>query len=259
MIISSGNQQIRNIMQLQRAGRVRRKQRVFVAEGPRMVSEAPKEWVERLYVSESYRERAGEPSGYPCRAEIVSDAVFGAVSDTCTPQGILALLRMPEYRLEDLLGHRGKPLLLILDTIQDPGNLGMMLRTGEGAGVSGVLMNRATADIFSPKAIRATMGSIYRVPFVVTEDLEGGIRWLKGQGIVFYAACLEGERHYDEADYSGGCGFLIGNEGNGLAREVASLADFPIRIPMAGQVESLNAAMAAGILMYEAARQRRRI
>lgn len=145
-------------------------------------------------------------------------------------------------------------LLLVLDTVQDPGNLGTMLRTGEGAGISGVLMNRTTADIFSPKVIRSTMGSIYRVPFVIAEDLPGDIRQLKQRGISFYAAHLKGQKSYDAVDYSGGSGFMIGNEGNGLSDEIAKLADLYIRIPMAGQVESLNAAMAAGLLMYEAAR-----
>lgn len=270
MIVSSSNQQIKRIQQLQKTSKARHKQQVFIVEGPRMVFEAPKGWIERIYVSESFQiqqhERLAE-----YEYEVVSDPVFKSISDTQTPQGILAVVRMPEYSISDLIKPRqrcvlesekheekevGKPLLLVLDTVQDPGNLGTMLRTGEGAGISGVLMNRTTADIFSPKVIRSTMGSIYRVPFVVTENLPGDIQWLKQQGISFYAAHLEGKRPYDAVDYSGGSAFLIGNEGNGLSREIAELADTYIRIPMAGQVESLNAAMAAGLLMYRAARGR---
>lgn len=295
MITSSSNQQIRRIQQLQKTSKTRHKQRVFVVEGPRMVFEAPKDWIEKIFVSESFltgvrkgilqngQEGPGDGmerwrkflAGY--EYEEVSDMVFRLISDTQTPQGILAVVRMPEYSCSDLLrprqrcaaessmqtppGHgpdqsKGNPLLLVLDTIQDPGNLGTMLRTGEGAGISGVLMNRTTADVFSPKVTRSTMGSIYRVPFVITGDLSDDIRWLKEHGISFYAAHLEGTQAYDQEDYSGGCGFMIGNEGNGLSDEIAGMADTYIRIPMAGQVESLNAAMAAGLLMYQAARGR---
>lgn len=276
MITSSSNQQIKRIQQLQKTVKSRRQQGAFVVEGPRMVFEAPKDWLEGIYISESFQAEARWQEALSVlEYEVVSDSVFRAVSDTRTPQGILALVRMPEYGLEELMSPRKKcilhterqgtgsgpetaaPLLLVLDRVQDPGNLGTMVRTGEGAGISGILMNRTTADIFSPKVIRSTMGSIYRVPFRITEDLPADIRWLKQQGIRFYGAHLEGTRSYDETDYSEGCAFLIGNEGGGLSPEIAKLADTYIRIPMAGQVESLNAAMAAGLLMYEAARQKR--
>lgn len=271
MITSSSNQQVKRIQQLQKTSKARHKQQAFVVEGPRMVFEAPGEWVEIIYVSERFQ---AEPRWQEQLAgleyEVVSDSVFQAVSGTRTPQGILAVVRMPHYTLEELLvarhswrpgtgeaqqaGLAASPLLLVLDTVQDPGNLGTMLRTGEAAGISGVLMNRATADLFSPKVIRSTMGSVYRMPFVVSEDLAGDIRTLKQRGIRFYGAHLEGRQPYDEVDYSGASAFLIGNEGNGLTDEIAELADTYIRIPMAGQVESLNAAMAAGLLMYQAAR-----
>ena len=132
-----------------------------------------------------------------------------------------------------------------------------MFRTGEGAGISGVILNRTTVDLFNPKTIRSTMGSIYRVPFYIADNFAETIRDMKQKGIRTYAAHLEGKKSYDGFDYRGSSAFLIGNEGNGLSDEIASLADTYIRIPMAGQVESLNAAMASGILMYEAARQRR--
>jgi TrmH family RNA methyltransferase len=132
-----------------------------------------------------------------------------------------------------------------------------MVRTGEGAGVTGVIMSRTTVDLFNPKTIRSTMGSLYRVPFLIAEDLVETIAQLKADGVKMYAAHLKGTLSYDEPDYTGACGFLIGNEGNGLRDEVADAADTYIRIPMAGQVESLNAAISAGLLMYECSRQRR--
>ena len=118
-------------------------------------------------------------------------------------------------------------------------------------------MSRETADIYNPKTIRSTMGSIYRVPFVYVSSLADMISMLNKKKIRVFAAHLKGECWYDQEDYCRGSAFLIGNEGNGLREETAALADSYIKIPMAGNVESLNAAMASGILMYEAARQRR--
>ena len=131
-----------------------------------------------------------------------------------------------------------------------------MIRTGEGAGVTGILMNKTTVDVFHPKTIRSTMGSLYRVPFYVTESLEDTLQDLKKQGVSLYAAHLKGKKSYAEPDYTEPCGFLIGNEGNGLSDKIAEYADEYIRIPMEGKVESLNAAIAATLLMYEVNRQR---
>ena len=118
-------------------------------------------------------------------------------------------------------------------------------------------MSKATVDIFHPKVIRSTMGSLFRVPFYIAGDLAETVSALKEKGVVFYAAHLKGKLSYQEADYGKPCGFLIGNEGNGLSPDIASLADAYIHIPMEGSVESLNAAIAAALLMYEAKRQRR--
>lgn len=255
MITSSSNQQIKNIAALIKRAKERRARGLFVAEGRKMFEEAPREWVENIYVAESFLSEPGAERLLVGREyETVSDAVFCGVSDTQTPQGILCLVRMPHYERRELLSG-ARTRLLILESIQDPGNLGTMLRTGEGAGITGILMNQTTADLFNPKTIRATMGSIYRVPFYVTDDLAGDISKLKANGVRVYAAHLRGMRRYDEEDYAGATAFLIGNEGNGLSDEIAGLADTLIRIPMEGQVESLNAAVSAAILMYEAKRQ----
>ena len=145
----------------------------------------------------------------------------------------------------------------MLEDIQDPGNLGTMIRAGEGAGIQGVIMSKGTVDVFNPKTIRATMGSIYRIPFYYAEDLHVCIEDMKRKGICVYAAHLKGEKSYDLADYTKPSAFLIGNEGNGLKDETAELATAYLKIPMLGQVESLNAAIAATLFAYEAARQRR--
>ena len=157
-----------------------------------------------------------------------------------------------------MLEDADKPLFMILEDLQDPGNLGTIIRTGEGAGVTGVILSKTSVDVFNPKVIRSTMGSVYRVPVLYVDSIEEEVLpMLKTHGTTTYAAHLKGENNYDQEDYGKGTAFFIGNEGNGLSDELTACADTLIKIPMAGQVESLNAAMASGILMYEAARQRR--
>lgn len=259
MITSTSNQQIKNLVQLQKKGKVRRENKQFIVEGIRMFKEIPADLICQVYVSESFL--AAHPEQLKGKTyEVLSDKVFEYVSDTKTPQGVLGVVRMPEYKKEDLLysadGHA--PMVLLMENIQDPGNLGTMFRSGEGAGVTGIIMDKTTVDIFHPKTVRSTMGGIYRVPFVIVDDIKDGIKFLQEQKIAVYAAHLKGSVCYDEPDYTQGCGFLIGNEGNGLTDETADMADRHIRIPMGGQLESLNAAVAASLLMYEGNRQRRK-
>ena len=155
-----------------------------------------------------------------------------------------------------ILFQKENPLFLILEDIQDPGNLGPLVRTAEGAGVDGIIMTKGTVDIYNPKTIRSTMGSVYRMPFFYTEDLLDVMKQLQERNVKLYAAHLKGKQFYHEMDFKGATAFLIGNEGNGLKDETAENADVYMKIPMQGKVESLNAAVASVILMYEAARQR---
>lgn len=263
MITSTANQKVKWVVQLNKKPGQRKKEGLFVAEGIKMFLEAPESGLEEVYVSESFfgdgalRQEAAmklERCGY----ETVSEAVFAKMSDTQSPQGILCVLRQPVHTLEEMLGTDGTPLLLVLENLQDPGNLGTIMRTGEGAGVSGIVMSRDTVDIYNPKTIRATMGSVYRVPFLYAEDIRETVKRMKQGGMGIYAAHLDGRKYYDECDYRRPTAFLIGNEGNGLTEETAGLADTYIRIPMAGKLESLNAAVASALLIYEAAGQRRR-
>ena len=140
--------------------------------------------------------------------------------------------------------------------MQFRGILCTIVMTAEGAGVSGIIMSSQTVDLYNPKTIRSTMGSIYRVPCVRSEDIDADIEKIKRSGVTVYAAHLKGRSSYTEEDYLGGTAFLIGNEGNGLSREMAEKADKYILIPMCGRVESLNAAVASAVLMFEAHRQR---
>lgn len=259
MITSTSNARVKELVQLQKKSKLRNEQGVFLVEGIKMYQEIPQEQLVKVYVSETFADKhKAEISGLKDRRklEYLADHVFQYVSDTKTPQGILCVVRQSSYCLEEILGAEDAHLL-VLDNLQDPGNLGTIIRTAEGAGVTGVLISKESVDIYNPKVIRSTMGSIYRVPFSYVEDLKETIGKLKRHGICTYAAHLDGKNSYDKEDYTKKTAFLIGNEGNGLRKEVADLADTWIRIPMQGQVESLNAAIATSVLMFEAARQRR--
>ena len=254
MITSLSNPQAKHIAMLQKKAKYRSEHGQFVAEGVRMVSETPKELLDRVYLSEGFTpdRTLGEWLAGK-RTEVLSEKVFRELSQTQTPQGIMAVVRMRRQNVDDLLSGSS---FLLLETVQDPGNLGTILRTAEGAGMDAVFMNRSCVDIYNPKVVRSTMGSLYRVNFAYVDDFSGLIGRMKDRGICIYAAHLKGMHPYFEADLSGRCAFMIGNEANGLSHEIAALASDYIKIPMAGQVESLNAAMAAGILMYEMRRQK---
>ncbi|MBS4981659.1 MAG: 23S rRNA (guanosine(2251)-2'-O)-methyltransferase RlmB [Lachnospiraceae bacterium] len=259
MITSTSNARVKELVQLQKKSKLRNEQGVFLVEGIKMYQEIPQEQLVKVYVSETFADKhKAEISGLKDRRklEYLTDHVFQYVSDTKTPQGILCVVRQSSHCLEEILEAEDAHLL-VLDNLQDPGNLGTIIRTAEGAGVTGVLISKESVDIYNPKVIRSTMGSIYRVPFTYVEDLKETIGKLKRHGICTYAAHLDGKNSYDKEDYTKKTAFLIGNEGNGLRKEVADLADTWIRIPMQGQVESLNAAIATSVLMFEAARQRR--
>ena len=261
MITSYSNAKVKQIVQWQNKARERRSAGIFLTEGFKMFEEAPRESIQQVYLTEEAWERICrspetrrkiEDVGY----ETVSKEVFAKMSDTRTPQGVLCVVRRPGYSLEQLLKTE-PPLLMVLEDLQDPGNLGTIIRTGEAAGITGVIMSAGTVDIFNPKTIRATMGSVFRVPFLYVDDLPRIVEKLRQGGIGVYAAHLEGKIYYDDFSFIEPTAFLVGNEGNGLNRETAAQADQYLKIPMEGRIESLNAAVAASLLMYEAHRQRR--
>lgn len=243
-----------------------------------LVGKSDKEFVKKLdQMTGCLQEKNGkncveENTGIFAEFEVVRDDIFRKMSDTQTPQGILCVVKRMDETIEDLIKNQSKErlkkesqmeakhsngLYLILEDIQDPGNLGTMIRAGEGAGVSGIIMSDKTVDVYNPKTIRATMGSVYRVPFCYVNDLSYCIKELQERDVKVYAAHLKGKESYDLQNLCRSVAFLIGNEGNGLKDETAELADAYIKIPMLGKVESLNAAIAATLLVYEAARQRR--
>lgn len=257
MITSTSNAQVKNLVQLMKKSKLRTEQGVYVVEGIKMFQEAPREEIVKVYLSEELYEKGTlSESLSGLSFEVLKKDVFAHAAETKTPQGVLCIMRQKTYTLEELTKGE-QPLLLVLENLQDPGNLGTMMRTAEGAGVTGVILSRGCVDIYNPKTIRSTMGSVYRVPFLYTDDLSETMDQLHEKGITTYAAHLKGKDYYDGASYREPTAFLIGNEGNGLSDEISAKAKQYLKIPMEGKLESLNAAVAAAILMYEAFRQRR--
>lgn len=256
MISSLTNSQIKNIIKLQKQAKVRNEQGLFVVEGKKMFEEARDQatvQLEKSFVSESYFvQQCSQDESYFKKSsfEIVSDAVMKEISETMTPQGILALIKKPQHQLSDMLNN-DRVRLLLLEDIRDPGNLGTMIRTAEGVGISGVILSKDSVDIFNPKVIRSTMGAIYRVPFIYSDNFIETLSQIKEGGVPIYAAHLTGAVRYDKVDYGRKSAIMIGNEANGLTTEASALATRCIKIPMEGSVESLNAAIAAAVLMYE--------
>ncbi len=229
-------------------------------EGAHLVEEAFRSGLEVPAVlasasGERHLECLAPMLGPAVRVLRTSDRLFASVADTQTPQGIAALVRPRQATLDDIL-RGGTPLGVVLVGVQDPGNVGTIVRTAEAFGASGVVACRGTADPLAPKALRASAGSALRLPILAGISVPILLAQLRVAGLKVHAATLSAGVLPAETDLRGPAALLIGNEGAGLPPEVERSADALVRIPLAGGVDSLNAAVAAAVLLYEAARQR---
>lgn len=260
MITSTSNAQVKNIILLQKKQKARKEQGAFVIEGSKMFLEAKQlGLLKRTFVSEHYFKSLMDTDPSVLQSveyEVVEDKVFDQMADTVTPQGIMAIVSMPSYRLDDMV-RTDVANLILLEDLRDPGNLGTIIRTAEAAGVTGIIMSKETVDLFNPKVIRSTMGSIYRMPYIYVEDFHDTLNILKTNQFDLFATHLSGQNYYDQENYNGKCGIIIGNEAHGITEETAKAATTLVKIPMNGHVESLNAAIAASVIMYEVFRQKR--
>jgi TrmH family RNA methyltransferase len=183
----------------------------------------------------------------------VTEEVLEYVADTDTPQGAVAIVGIPD---SDLC-LQGSPLVVLADEIRDPGNLGTLIRSADAFGASGMILSGDIVDPFNSKCVRATMGSILRVPLVSFKKAEDSIEFLKRHECSIVAADTKADMACYNYDFRGKCGIFVGSEAHGLSDEILKLCDFTVKIPMIGDTESLNAGVAGSILMYEAYRQRR--
>lgn len=257
MITSLQNSYIKTVASLGTA-KGRKKTGLFIVEGYKSIKEIDSNWdIECIiYTSgaESNEESKKLIDGY--KSLWVDEKVFGHLSDTMTPQGIMAVVKQQTYEIKDLMSEKCNPFVVMMDKVQDPGNIGTIIRTADAAGATGIVMSKGCADLFSPKVVRATMGSLFHIPIMIKQDMEDMIPRLKGEGLKIYAAHLEGATYPYELPLADSVAILIGNEGSGLDKEVADKADAYVKLPMVGRSESLNASVAASILAYEVLRQR---
>lgn len=237
----------------------RQQQGLFLAEGLRTVEEAvaSKTVVSIFYTAiEDDRTRSvlEEAAAQQLKLYCVSDAVMKKIADTDTPQGIIAVCKMQNVTLDKLLS-KGE-MLLVLDRVGDPGNLGTMLRTADAAGIGGVVLLKGCVDIYAPKTVRSSMGSLFHVPVVSGIGEDNFIAEAKDAGYELLVTSLEGADNLYKADLGGRIAFVMGNEAGGVTANLLERADKRVFIPMAGRAESLNVAMAAGVVMFEALRRR---
>lgn len=237
----------------------RQQQGLFLAEGLRTVEEAVRYGaVQSIFYTaiEDDRTRAvlEEAAAKQIKLVCVSDKVLKKIADTEMPQGIIAVCEMRSKRLDEFLAS-GK-MLLVLDRVTDPGNIGTMLRTADAAGVGGLLLLRGCADIYAPKTVRASMGSLFHLPVLSGLSEELLVQAARKAGYELLVTCLDGADNLYKADLQGRLAFVMGNEANGVSPALLAAADKRVFIPMQGRAESLNVAMAAGIVMFEALRQK---
>ena len=252
-ISSVHNPTVQELKDLQKA-KARRERGLFLCESAKMVREALALSLCRSLIVErgresDYAQEIAQAEAHGCDVLLVTPAILGAISEQKTPQGIMATVAMIPER-DTLCGS----LIVAMDGVQDPGNVGTILRTADAAGFDGALLSSACADLYSAKTLRATMGSVFRVPTKRTDDLAAALEAMKARGYAVVATELGGADFYTHCPHEK-CVLVIGSEGRGVSAAVRDVATHHLALPMRGGAESLNAAVAAGIMIYEMARK----
>ncbi len=263
-IISAQNRLIRQAGSLKQK-KYRDELGLFIAEGVRLIEDAARsDWeIVRVFCTEkSLAQKRVQTlvtrlEGKNIDVYAVKEAIFRKMSETETPQGVLAIIRQRLYEKEDVLG--GIPLVIALDGVQDPGNVGTILRTAEAASCSGAILISGSADLYSGKVVRSTMGSIFRLPVLKCTDQRDALAFAAARALTVVAVAFdETGRSYDAADFTRPLLLVFGSEAGGISEEILAGANEKIYLPMCGRVESLNVSSAAAVVLYEALRQRRR-
>ena len=257
MLTSTQNPLVKQIRKLQGA-KERREQQLFLIEGTHLIQEAcavnyplitlcfTQTW------QAHHQELCSIATGICSRVELVSDDLMKAIATTVNPDGVIAI----GSRLATAQPPIPADLTLALSTIQDPGNLGTMIRTAAGVGANGLWVSKDSVDLDSPKVLRASAGQWFRLAMGVADNLHELVSSYKQQGVQIISTTSHTETSYWDVDYRSPTLILLGNEGAGLSHELAALADIQVKIPMEVAVESLNVATAAALMLYEVRRQR---
>ncbi len=229
---------------------------LYLIEGENLLDEAIRNHVriETVLVREDCQKAL--PPEAADKAFLLDARLFDKLAQTVTSQGILAVVAKAEVRKEDFIGLPGSNFI-VLDRLQDPGNIGTILRTADAAGYRLTILMKGTADVYAPKVVRAATGSLFRMPVVSMASTEELVEFTRAAGKKLTATCLDAQRCYYDEDLTHDIALVIGNEGSGVAPALIESSELRIKIPMQGNIESLNAAVAAGVLMYEAMRGKR--
>ena len=250
IIENNQNKIIKEVNSL-KAKKERDKTGLFILEGKRLVDEIPNSWeIKYLLKAESYSEDINFENVYT-----VKDSLFEKISETVNPQGILAVCHIKEFDVTNV-DYSNSPFFVVLENVTDPGNMGTLIRTADAAGADGIFLSKGCVDIYNPKVIRATMGSIFHLPIYRNLNLMDLMEDFKNNNVKTLAAHLKGTSTPYKVDMTTACAVIIGNEANGLSDEISEIASDLVKIPMPGKAESMNAGIAGGILIYEAVRQR---
>lgn len=241
MITSIKNETVKRWMKLHKK-KYRERYGQFLLEGDHLVEEAIKsDWeVSELIIRED-RDIHTWQNDY--RITVVNHQVFQALTETPAPQGVMAVINMKDNVINTL------KKLLVLDNVQDPGNVGTMIRTADAFNYDGVILGKGTVDLFNDKVIRATQGSLFHIP-VIKRDLRTLLPELKQNGLTIIASTLEESVPLNHIDPMDNFAIIVGNEGSGIAQDIQELSDIRVKIPIPGQAESLNVSIAAAIVMY---------
>jgi len=251
-IISRDNQRLVNARKV-RDGKVPDK--IFI-EGRRLVEEALRSEIvsEECFFSEDFTDD-GLRRAFRGRVFEVPANIFTSIADTDHTQGIVVIAQRPATSSLNLEQKTAMPLVVFLNEINNPSNLGAVIRTAEAAGVGGVMVSKNSADVFSPKALRAAMGSSFRLPYGDNVTFDEAINWAQNEGLTTTAADKRGKESYTSVDWKKPRLLIFGSEAHGLSDEQLTLVDETISIPMTHTVESLNLAVSAGVILFEAKRQ----
>ena len=251
MIIKSTENKIFKYALGLRDKKIRNKSRLFLIEGKKQVENIPENWNTRqVFISERYKE---DISVNFKNITIFSDHLFNKLSATKSPQGIMAVIEKKHYDPKEIIKNYGK--FIILESIQDPGNLGAIIRSADAFGIKAVFVSKESADIYSDKTLRATMGSIFHLPVIDNIEIEDILNLMRNEKILIFAASLKGKKYLNEFKLENKSAFIIGNEANGIKSKTERLADILVKIYLPGKIKSLNAAIAASVIMYEMSKE----
>ena len=253
MIITSRENKIFKTAMALKTSKGRSENKMFLIEGVRSVRDAIGKGVKISFLI--IKEGTNLDFNYSCSEYTFAKKLFDEISETVTPQGVIAVCAMKKNTLNDI-AMLGRNCVVMCECLQDPGNIGTVIRTAHAASCGGVILTKGCCDLYNPKIVRSTMSSMFSVPVVQNEESEKAIAYFKEQGYIITAGALtETAVDFYDAELSGKHLIIIGNEGNGVKEETLALCDKALKIPMQSDAESLNAAVAGSIMIYEHYRQ----